>query len=318
MSQRRNLYSEVEPHRTGRLKVSGLHEIHFEECGNPRGKPVLMVHGGPGAGANPTMRRLHDPDAYRIVLFDQRGCGRSSPHAELGENTTWDLVADMEKLRAHLEIEHWQICGGSWGSSLGLAYAEAHPTRVSELVLRGIFLLRRAELEWFYQEGCSWLYPDLWESFINAIPAGERADLIAAYHRRLTGGDRLEQLKAAKTWSQWEGGTLSLYPDPARVLRFGEEQYALAFARIESHYFVNRGFFRHDDQLLRDAHRIAHIPGVIVHGRYDVVTPVRNAFDLHKVWPSARLKVVPDAGHATTEPGIVHELVTATDGFRSR
>ena len=316
MSARRNLYPDIQPYRTGRLRVSDLHEIHFEECGNPKGKPVLMVHGGPGAGSNPTMRRLHDPAAYRIILFDQRGCGRSTPHAELRDNTTWDLVADMEKLRSQLGIERWQVCGGSWGSSLALAYAEKHSDRVMELVLRGIFLLRQSELLWFYQEGCNWIYPELWEPFVNAIPKEERGDLIGAYHRRLSQGDQAEQLRFARIWSQWEGATLSLLPDPSRVLRFGEEHYALAFARIESHYFVNRGFFEVDGQLLRDAGRLHGLPGVIVHGRYDVVTPMRNAHDLHKAWPQARLAVVPDAGHATTESGIVHELVTATDGFR--
>jgi proline iminopeptidase len=316
MSARRNLYPDIEPYRTGRLRVSDLHEIHFEECGNPEGKPVVMVHGGPGAGSNPTMRRLHDPDAYRIILFDQRGCGRSTPHAELTDNTTWDLVADMERLRTHLAVDTWQVCGGSWGSSLALAYAERHSEKITELVLRGIFLLRRSELLWFYQDGCNWIFPELWEPFANAIPAKERGDLIGAYHRRLSGGDTGEQLRFARLWSQWEGGTLSLLPDPSRVVRFGEERYALAFARIESHYFVNRGFFEADGQLLRDAGRIQNLPGVIVHGRYDVVTPVRNAHDLHEAWPKARLAIVADAGHATTEPGIVHELVTATDGFR--
>ncbi|HEY7748056.1 MAG TPA: prolyl aminopeptidase [Aestuariivirgaceae bacterium] len=316
MSQRVSFYAEIEPYRTGRLKVSGLHEIYFEECGNPKGKPAVVLHGGPGAGASPTMRRLHDPAAYRIILFDQRGCGRSTPHAELAENTTWDLVADMEKLRQHLGIERWQVVGGSWGSALALAYAQAHPQAASELVLRGIFLLRRAELSWFYQEGCNWIYPDLWEEYVAPIPLDERTDMIGAYYRRLTGGDQSQQLKAARAWSQWEGGTLSLLPDPARVARFGEETYAIAFARIECHYFINRGFLSTDDQLLRKAHRLAPIPGVIVHGRYDVVTPVRNAIELHREWPQATLRIVPDAGHATTEPGIVHELITATDKFR--
>jgi proline iminopeptidase len=316
MAERACFYPEIEPYRTGRLKVSELHEIYFEECGNPAGKPALLVHGGPGAGSTPTMRRLHDPSRYRIVLFDQRGCGRSTPYAELRENTTWDLVEDMERLRVHLEIDRWQILGGSWGSTLGLAYAEMNPERVSELVLRGIFLLRRAELLWFYQEGCSWIYPDLWEQYVAPIPAAERQDMIAAYYRRLIGNDEQEKLSCARAWSQWEGGTLSLLPDPLRVAKFGEDRYAVAFALIECHYFTNRGFFASDDQLLKKAGRLGTVPGVIVHGRYDVVTPLKNAFDLKHVWPEAELKVVADAGHATTEPGIVHELVTATDRFR--
>jgi proline iminopeptidase len=316
MVQRVSFYPENEPYRTGRLKVSELHEIYFEECGSPKGRPVIMVHGGPGAGSNPTMRRLHDPAAYRIVLFDQRGCGRSTPYAELRENTTWDLVEDMEKLRVHLGVEKWQVAGGSWGSTLGLAYAEAHPDKVSELILRGIFLLRRSELQWFYQEGCSWIYPDLWQDYIAPIPSEERADMIRAYYRRLTGEDGKEQIRCARAWSQWEGGTLSLLPDASRMAKFGEEAYAVAFARIECHYFINRGFFATDDQLLRKARVLAAIPGIIVHGRYDVVTPVKNAFDLHREWPEASLRIVVDAGHATTEPGIVHELVTATDKFR--
>ena len=318
MTERISFYPEIEPYRTGRLKVSNLHEIYFEECGNPKGKPAILVHGGPGAGSTPTMRRLHDPSAYRIILFDQRGCGRSTPYAELRENTTWDLVEDMEKLRQLLGVEKWQIAGGSWGSTLGLAYAQAHPERVSELVLRGIFLLRRSELLWFYQEGCNWIYPDVWEDFLAPIPEGERGDMIAAYHRRLTGKDETEKVKCAAAWSRWEGGTLSLLPDPVRVAKFGDETYAVAFARIECHYFVNAGFFKSDDQLLREAGRLRSIPGVIVHGRYDVVTPVKNAFDLHRAWPKAQLKIVLDSGHATTEPGIVHELISATNNFRSQ
>jgi proline iminopeptidase len=316
MSDRVFLYPETEPYRTGRLKVSDLHEIYFEECGNPKGKPAILAHGGPGAGATPTMRRLHDPKAYRTILFDQRGCGRSTPYAELRDNTTWTLVEDMEKLREHLGINTWQVAGGSWGSTLALAYAETHPERVSELVLRGIFLLRRGELLWFYQEGCSWIYPDLWEDYIAPIPPEERSDMMAAYYRRLTGEDENEKIRCARAWSQWEGGTLSLLPDPSRVAKFGEEAYAVAFARIECHYFMNRGFFASDDQLLKKARRLAAIPGVIVHGRYDVVTPVKNAFDLHREWPQAELRIVADAGHATTEPGIVHELVSATNRFR--
>ena len=315
-TDRRSFYPPIEPYRTGRLKVSELHEIYYEECGNPSGKPALMVHGGPGGGSNPTMRRFHDPEHYRIILFDQRGCGRSTPHAELAENTTWDLVADMEQLRKELGIERWQLLGGSWGSTLSLAYAETHPERVSELVLRGIFTLRRVELEWFYQEGASRVFPDAFAPYRALIPEAERDDMIAAYHRRLTGDDEAAKLAAAKTWSMWEGSTLSLLPDPDRVAAFGGDHYALAFARIESHYFVNGGFFERDDQLIANAGLLRDIPAVLVHGRYDMCTPVFIAYDLKAAWPEAELRVVPDAGHATTEPGIVDELVRTTDRFR--
>jgi proline iminopeptidase len=315
MSVPRGAYPPIDPYRTGRLEVSDLHEIYFEECGNARGEPAVILHGGPGGGANPGMRRLHDPDRYRIVLFDQRGCGRSTPHACLEENTTWDLVADIERLRVRLGIERWQVFGGSWGSTLALAYAERHPERVTALVLRGIFLLRRQELDWFYQRGASALYPDAFEDFLAPIPPAERHDMLAAYHRRLTGDDRAVQVEAARAWSQWEGRTISLLENPGRVAAFGEEHYALAFARIEAHYFVHGGFFETDGQLLRDIGRIRHIPCIIVHGRYDVVTPVENAWDLARAWPEAELVIVPDAGHAVTEPGITDALIRATDRF---
>lgn len=315
---RHTLFPEIEPHRSGRLKVSDLHEIHWEECGNPEGKPVVCLHGGPGGGATPTMRRLHDPAAYRIVLFDQRGCGRSTPHAELRENTTWDLVADIERLREHLGIERWQVYGGSWGSTLALAYAETHPERVSEMVLRGIFMLRRKELQWFYQEGASLIFPDLFESYRDLIPEAEQGDLIAAYHRRLTGDDEALRLEAAQRWSAWEGGTLSLLPDPVRVATFAAPHHALAFARIECNYFMNSGWFEPEDQLLRNARRMKDIPAVIVHGRYDMCTPLFNAWDLKKVWPEADLRIVDDGGHAVTEPGLVAEMVAATERFKHR
>jgi proline iminopeptidase len=294
------------------LRVSPLHQIHFEECGNRNGKPVLIVHGGPGGGSNATMRRFHDPAQYRIVLFDQRGCGRSTPHASLEDNTTWHLVADMEQLREHLGISRWQLMGGSWGSTLSLAYAQRHPERVTDLILRGIFLLRRAELDWFYQEGCSWLFPDAFDAYAKVIPAGERNNMMEAYYHRLTHRDPQVQLEAARAWSIWEGTTLSLQQDPERIKLFSADAYAIAFARIECHYFVNRGFFSRDDELLAGADRLRGTPGTIVHGRYDVVTPLKSAFDLKKVWPEADLRVVPDAGHAMTEPGIIHELVAAT------
>jgi proline iminopeptidase len=316
--ERLGLFPPIEPYRQERLRVSGGHEIYFEECGIPHGRPVLVVHGGPGGGCNPTMRRYHDPRRYRIVLFDQRGCGRSVPHASLEANTTWDLIADMERLRVHLGVRRWQLFGGSWGSTLSLAYAEKFPDRVRELILRGIFLLRRKELEWFYQDGCGWLFPEAFEEFAKVIPPAERGDLISAYYRRLTHCDRSEQIKAARAWSVWEGSTLSMLQDPERLKLFSADNYAIAFARIECHYFVNRGFLERDDQLLAEAHRLHRIPGVIVHGRYDVVTPVKNAWDLARSWPAAELRIVPDAGHAMTEAGIVHELVAATRRFATR
>lgn len=312
----RDLYPDIEPFDSGFLAVDDRHRVFYEQCGNPEGKPVVIVHGGPGAGCSPKMRRFHDPKHYRIVLFDQRGAGRSTPHADLTDNTTWHLVADMEKLRAHLGIARWQVFGGSWGSTLALAYAERHPERVSELVLRGIFMLRRWELEWFYQEGASRLYPDAWRSYLEHIPVVERGDLISAYHRRLTSPDPAVRLAAARIWSVWEAATSLLVPEDSFVSSFEDEQFALAFARIESHYFVHGGFFEVEDQLLRDAHRIQDIPGVIVHGRYDVVCPLQNAFDLHRVWPKARLVVTPRSGHAAFEPENASALVEATDGFR--
>ncbi len=311
-SDRCTLYPAIEPYRSGRLEVGFGHEVYFEESGNRAGQPVVLVHGGPGGGSNPNMRRFHDPRHYRIILFDQRGCGRSTPHASLEANTTWDLVADMERLREELAIERWQLLGGSWGSTLALAYAETHPERVEAMILRGVFLLRRSELDWFYQDGCSWIFPQEFEAFQSVIPPPERADMIAAYHRRVTDPDPAVRLAAAKAWSIWEGSTLSLQPDPERIRQFGVDAYALAFARLECHYFVNGGFFEADDQLLRDAGRLDAIPGTIVHGRYDVVTPVKNACDLKKAWPRAQLRIVPDAGHAMGEPGIVHEIISAT------
>ena len=316
MTDRRTLYPEIEPYSSGFLNVSDLHTIYYEECGNPKGKPVLIVHGGPGGGCNPTMRRTHDPEAYRIILVDQRGCGRSTPHAELEGNTTWDLVADFEKLREKLGIERWQLCGGSWGSTLSLAYAETHPERVTEIILRGIFMLRRWELEWFYQQGTDALFPDAWEAYLAPIPEAERGDLMAAYYKRLTGNNEAEKLACARAWSTWEGTTLSLLPDAERQARFGDDHFATAFARIECHYFMNKGFFERDDQLLANAGRLKGIPGVMVHGRYDVVTPLKNAWDLKKAWPEAELEIIADAGHTATEPGIVDALVRASDKFR--
>lgn len=315
---RSTLYPLLEPYRTGHLAVGDGHEIYFEESGNRNGKPVLMIHGGPGGGSNPTMRRFHDPERHRIILFDQRGCGRSTPHASLDSNTTWHLVADMERLRQELGITRWQLFGGSWGSTLALAYAQTHPDRVTEMVLRGLFTLRRSELQWFYQDGASWVFPDTFETYREHIPLAERGDMIAAYYKLLTGSDFAAKLAAAKAWSMWEGSALSLYPDPERVRQFGDDVYALAFARIECHYFVNKGFFDQDDQLIRNVDRIRHIPCAMIHGRYDMCTPIKIAWDLHKAWPEADFHIVPDAGHAMSEPGIVHELLAAGRRFASR
>lgn len=318
MSELRDLYPSIEPHQQGMLPVSDVHAVYWEVSGNPEGKPVVFVHGGPGGGTDPKHRRFFDPSKYRIVLFDQRGCGRSTPHACLEENTTWDLVADMERLRVLLGIERWMVFGGSWGSTLALAYAEKHPERVTELVLRGIFLLRRREIDWFYQEGASRIFPDAWEKYLEPIPESERGDLLSAYHRRLTGDDTQEALRAARAWSVWEGSTSCLLPDRDLVARMGGDMFALAFARIECHYFVNRGFFERDTQLLDDAARIRHIPTVIVQGRYDVVCPAESAWALSRALPQAELVIVPDAGHSAMEAGILSELVCATDRLASQ
>ncbi|HEX6834338.1 MAG TPA: prolyl aminopeptidase [Rudaea sp.] len=315
-ASRRTLYPEIEPYDTGRLAVSELHNLYYEQCGNPRGKPVVFLHGGPGAGCNAKSRRFFDPEHYRIVLFDQRGAGRSTPHAELRENTTWDLVADIERLREHLGIDRWQVFGGSWGSTLALAYAQTHPEHVTEIVLRGIFMLRNWELEWFYQKGCDAIFPDAWEAFLAPIPAVERRDLTGAYHRRLTGDDPAVRLEAAKAWATWEGSTSFLLQDPDYIAATGGDQFALAFARIECHYFIHGGFLESDDQLLRNVERIRGIPAVIVQGRYDIVCPMRSAWDLHRAWPEADLRIVPDAGHSALESGTTHELILATDRFR--
>ncbi|MGA9342667.1 MAG: prolyl aminopeptidase [Rhodanobacteraceae bacterium] len=313
---RRTLYPEIEPFDSGFLEVSELHRVYYEQCGNPEGKPAVFLHGGPGAGCNAKCRRFFDPAAYRIVLFDQRGCGRSTPHAELTDNTTGDLVSDIERLREHLGVPRWQVFGGSWGSTLALAYAQTHPECVSELVLRGIFMLRRFELEWFYQKGCDALFPDAWEPYLAQIPIAERDDMMKAYYLRLTSNDSETRLSAARAWSVWEASTSFLLSNEGYISGSAQDEFALAFARIECHYFVNAGFFERDDQLLRDAARLAGIPAVIAQGRYDVVCPMRSAWDLHRAWPQADLRIVPDAGHSAFEPGITHELIEATDRFR--
>lgn len=309
----KKLFSPIRPYRVGRLKVSRLHTIHFEECGNPKGKPIVFLHGGPGGGIDALHRRYFNPRKWRVVLFDQRGCGKSTPHAELRENTTWDLVADIEALRERLGIERWVVFGGSWGSTLALAYSETHPVRVKGIMLRGIFLLRRKELDWFYQEGASLLFPDAWEAYLKPIPARERGDLMKAYHKRLTSRNRRTRIEAARAWSIWEATTSKLRVDPAVINKFKSSRFAESFARIESHYFRNGGFLERESQLLDDVRRIRRIPCVIVQGRYDVVCPMFSAWDLHKAWPEAKLIVVPDAGHSMTEPGIRHALVTETE-----
>ena len=312
----RQLYPPIEPYHHGFLKVSGIHEIYYEQSGNPDGLPVCFVHGGPGGGTEPFQRQFFDPAAYRIVLFDQRGCGKSRPHASLDENTTWDLVLDMERIRAELGVERWVVFGGSWGSTLALAYAQTHPDRVRALVVRGIFLVRPKEIRWFYQEGASFIFPDAWEEYLAPIPPAERDDLVAAYYRQLTSPDPAVRARAARAWSVWEGTTSKLRPDPALIQRFGGGEFAEAIARIECHYFVHGSFFRHPDQLLDGVDRIRHIPAVIIQGRYDVVCPMVSAWELHRRWPEADFHVVPDAGHSAMEPGTVDRLVEATDRFR--
>ena len=309
------LYPPIEAYRTGMLKVTDGHELYFEESGNPKGKPVVFLHGGPGGGSDPKQRRFFHPDKYRIVNFDQRGCGKSTPYAGLEANTTWDLVADIERLREHLGLDTWQVFGGSWGSTLALAYTEKHPNRVSELVLRGIFLLRKQEVDWLYQRGASILYPDAWEPYLAHIPEAERGDLLKAYHSRLTSNDPTVRLAAAKIWSGWEGSTSKLIPDADSIGHYEEDEFALAFARIECHYFAHKGFFDTDDQLLRDAHKLRHIPGVIVQGRYDVVCPMESAWALHRAWPEADFIITPDSGHSAMEAPNSRALVAATDKF---
>ena len=312
----RGLYPAIEPYKSGYLKVSDVHEIYYEECGNPKGKPAVFVHGGPGAGCDKRARSFFDPDTYRIILFDQRGCGRSRPSASLVDNTTWHLVADMEALRTRLGIDQWLVFGGSWGSTLALAYSQTHPERVTELVLRGIFMLSQFELRWFYQEGASALFPDHWENYVNAIPAAERGDMVQAFYKRLTSDDRRIRVHAARAWSVWEAATSYLHVNEENINKWSEEDFAVAVARIECHYFVNGGFLESEDQLLRNVTRIRHIPAVIVQGRYDVVCPMQTAWALHRAWPESEFRIVHDAGHSAFEAGNTHALITATDKFR--
>lgn len=305
------LYPEIKPYATHRLAVDKPHQLYIEECGNPEGLPVVFVHGGPGAGCEPYHRRFFDPNVYRIVLFDQRGCGRSTPHADLTGNATPALVADMEVIRQHLKIDKWVVFGGSWGSTLGLVYAQAHPEMVAGLILRGIFLCSRREIHWFYQDGASRIFPDYWEDFLRPIPEAERGDLVRAYYKRLVGDDEVARMAAAKAWSLWEGRAATLQLSKSVVDHFARPSTALSLARIECHYFMNDSFLE-DDQILRNAHRLADIPAIIVHGRYDIVCPVENAWALHRAWPQATLKIIADAGHSASEPGTTDALIKAT------
>ncbi len=313
----KTFYSPIEPYDHGMLSVSPVHQLYYEQSGNPEGLPVVFLHGGPGGGTIPDYRRFFDPESYRIVLFDQRGSGQSTPHASLEENTTWHLVEDIERLREHLGVEDWVVFGGSWGSTLALAYAQTHPKKVRALVLRGIFLCRPKEIEWFYQEGASAIFPDVWEQYVAVIPEKERVDFLRAYHRRLTSEDEKVRLEAARAWSIWEGSTSKLFIDRNLIDHFGEAHLALSLARIECHYFINNAFFDTNNYLIENIDKIRHIPAVIVQGRYDVVCPMISAWELHRAWPEADLRITPDAGHSATEQGNINALVDATDNFRS-
>ena len=310
-------YPEIKPYQRHQIAVEAPHELYVDESGNPDGIPVLFVHGGPGAGCGKYDRRFFDPEVYRIVLFDQRGAGRSRPHASLENNSTQKLVEDMETIRQHLGIEQWVLFGGSWGSTLSLVYAQTYPERVLGMVLRGIFLCRREDIHWFYQEGASRLFPDMWEAFVQQIPEDERGDMVSAYYRQLTGENQIQQMAAAKAWSGWEGRTATLKPCQDLVDSFTEPHRALSLARIEAHYFVNDSFLA-PNQIIANAHRLAGIPGVIVHGRYDVICPLDNAYALHKAWPGSELHIIREAGHASREPGIVDALIRATDDMAKR
>jgi proline iminopeptidase len=315
----RGLYPALEAHDRGMLEVGDGHRVYWEVSGNPAGRPVVFLHGGPGSGTHPLHRRMFDPAAYRIVLFDQRGCGLSTPHVRADEglaaNTTWHLVADMELLRAHLDIERWQLFGGSWGATLAIAYAETHPERVSEIVLRGVFLLRQIELDWMYAGGAGMLFPEAWADFVAAVPVDDRADLLAGYHRLLNSPTPETRDAAALAWSNWEGAAVSLLPNPQMTAQYANPAFAVPFARIALHYFVNLGWLD-TDQLVRDAGKLAGIPGTIVQGRYDSVTPPRTAYDLHQAWPDSTLHLLPQAGHAVTDHGMLDALITATDDYR--
>lgn len=312
----RDFYPSIEPNNSGMLKVSDIHTLYWEECGNPQGKPVVFLHGGPGGGVAPDHRRFFDPKAYRIILFDQRGSGKSTPCAELRENNTWELIKDIETLRTMLKIDKWVVFGGSWGSTLALTYAISHPERVKALVLRGIFLCRPSEIKWFYQEGASEIFPDVWDEYLKPIPVAERGDMVTAYYKRLTHENSEVRLQAAKAWSKWEAATSRLIVDQNAIDEFDDPEYALSFARIECHYFTNNAFFSTNNWILENIEAIRKIPAVIVQGRYDVVCPARSAWDLHKAWPEAKFTIIPDSGHAAAEPGTRSALIEATDSFK--
>ncbi|AFM35170.1 prolyl aminopeptidase [Pseudomonas sp. NP21570] len=311
------LYPEIKPYARHELAVEEPHVLYVDESGSPDGLPVLFVHGGPGGGCDALSRRFFDPTLYRIITFDQRGCGRSTPHASLENNTTAHLIADMQRIREHLGIDKWVLFGGSWGSTLSLAYAQRYPEHVHALILRGIFLCRPQDLAWFYQEGASRLFPDYWQDFLSPIPLEERDDLMQAFYRRLTGNDQIAQMHAAKAWSCWEGRTATLRPNHNVVERFADAHRALSMARIECHYFVNQAFLE-PDQLLRDMPKIAHLPGIIVHGRYDAICPLDNAWALHQAWPNSELQIIRDAGHSAAELGITDALIRATGEIAHR
>ena len=318
MNERRTLYPEIEPYRSGHLDVGDGHSLYWELCGNPEGKPVVILHGGPGSGSSPDHRRQFDPQAYNILVFDQRGCGRSTPFASLEANTTWHLVEDIEKLRVEVaQVDKWQVFGGSWGSTLSLAYAQKYPERVTELVLRGIFLFQQTELDWLYRYGASELFPEGWDAFIGLVPQDERCDPVEAYRKRLTSDDPAVQLAAAKAWSTWEALTVTLLPDPKMMAEFTEDRHAISIARIENHYMANKGWLE-EGQLLRGVDKIRHIPAVIVQGRHDCCTPPRAAWQLKKAWPEVDLQIVPDGGHLYSEPGVLDGLIRATDRFAAR
>jgi proline iminopeptidase len=317
MTALRTLYPPIEAYESGMLDVGDGHRIYYERSGKPGAKPAVFLHGGPGGGISADHRRLFDPERYDVLLFDQRGAGNSTPHASLDANTTWHLVADIERLRELAKVEKWLVFGGSWGSTLALAYAQTHPERVSELVLRGIYTVTRAELDWYYQFGASELFPEKWERFLAPIPEGERGDLITAYRRRLTSEDRAVQIEAAKAWSLWEGETITLLPNPDLSTSHEDPEFALAFARIENHYFAHDCWLE-EGQLLRDAGKLRGIPGVIIHGRYDMPCPARYAYELHKAWPEAEYHMIEGAGHSYSEPGILDQLIRATDRFAGK
>ena len=311
------LFPNIEPFNTFHLPVSDLHTIYVEESGNKNGKPVIFLHGGPGGGVDPKYRRYFNPDKWRIIMFDQRGCGNSTPFAELKENTTWDLVDDIEKIRKHLSIDRWVVYGGSWGSTLSLAYSQTYPDSCKALILRGIFLVRKKEIHWFYQEGASKIFPDDWQSFIAPIPIEKRDNLLEAYYNLLIGKDSSKKIEAAKAWSTWEGSTVRLIQDKDFIGDFSDEKFAEAFARIESHYFMNNAWFNSDNHLIENVDKIRHIPAVIIHGRYDVICPVENAWELHQAWPESELHIIPDAGHSIFEEGIKDKILEYTEKFSS-